>query len=168
VESGVWRVVIILMGVAGAGKTTVGKQLAQSLGWRFVEGDDFHPPANVAKMAAGIPLTDEDRAPWLERLRGLIQEALERGEPAVVACSALKERYRQVLTVDPARVKWVYLWAPRELIASRLAQRTGHFMPLSLLDSQFAALEAPKDALQVDVTPGPDAVVAAIRERLGL
>lgn len=160
--------VIILMGVAGAGKTTVGKRLAQSLGWRFVEGDDFHPPENVAKMASGIPLTDEDRAPWLERLRGLIQESLERGEPVVMACSALKERYRRLLTVDPAQVKWVFLWAPREVIASRLAHRTGHFMPPSLLDSQFAALEAPKDALPVDVTPGPDAVVAVIREQLGL
>lgn len=156
------------MGVAGAGKTTVGKLLAQSLGWRFIEGDEFHPPANVAKMAAGIPLTDEDRAPWLARLRGLIQEALERGEPAVMACSALKASYRALLTVDPAQEKWVYLWAPRELIASRLAKRTGHFMPVSLLDSQFAALEAPKEALQVDVTPGPDAVVAEIRRQLGL
>lgn len=160
--------VIILMGVAGAGKTTVGTRLAQSLGWHFIEGDAFHPPANVAKMAAGVPLTDEDREPWLAQLRGLIQEALERGEPAVMACSALKERYRERLTVDPVQVKWVYLWAPRELIASRLARRTGHFMPLSLLDSQFEALEAPEEALKVDVTPGPDAVVAELRARLGL
>jgi gluconokinase len=94
-------VVIILMGVAGAGKTTLGKWLAQALGWRFVEGDDFHPPANVAKMAAGIPLTDEDRVPWLERLRGLITERLARGEDAVLTCSALKQSYRRLLTVDP-------------------------------------------------------------------
>lgn len=167
-DPGVWRVVIILMGVSGVGKTTLGKRLAQALGWRFVEGDDFHPPDNVAKMAVGIPLTDEDRAPWLEQLRGLVTGLLERGEEAVVACSALKQSYRRLLTVDSTRVRWVYLWAPREVIASRLAQRTGHFMPLSLLDSQFGALEAPGDALQVDVTPGPDAVVATIREQLGV
>lgn len=160
--------VIILMGVSGAGKTTVGKRLAEALGWRFLEGDDFHPPANVAKMAAGIPLTDEDRMPWLQRLRGLVAEVLARGEDAVLACSALKRTYRQLLTVDPARVRWVYLWAPREVIASRLAARTGHFMPLTLLGSQWETLETPEDALQVDVTPGPDEVVATIRARLGV
>lgn len=160
--------VIILMGVSGVGKTAVGMRLAEALGWRFLEGDDFHPLANVAKMAAGIPLTDEDRAPWLERLRELIAEALARGEDAVLACSALKRSYRQLLTVDPARVRWVYLWAPQEVIASRLARRTGHFMPLGLLGSQLEELEAPEDVPQVDVTPGVDEVVAAIRARLGV
>lgn len=160
--------VIILMGVSGAGKTTVGKRLAEALRWRFLEGDDFHPPENVAKMAAGISLTDEDRLPWLERLRELITETLARGENAVLACSALKRSYRQFLTVDPAQVRWVYLWAPREVIASRLAARTGHFMPLTLLGSQLETLETPEDALQVDVTPSPDEVVAAIRTRLGI
>jgi gluconokinase len=161
-------VVIIVMGVSGVGKTTLGKRLAETLGWRFLEGDDFHPPENVAKMAAGIPLTDEDRLPWLERLRELIAEVLARGEKAVLACSALKRSYRQFLTVDPAQVRWVYLWAPREVIARRLAARTGHFMPPTLLGSQLETLEAPEDALQVDVTPGPDEVVAAIRVRLGV
>ncbi|WP_224247568.1 gluconokinase [Hyalangium gracile] len=160
--------VIIIMGVAGAGKTTIGRRLAQSLGWRFLEGDDFHPQVNVAKMAAGIPLTDEDRTPWLLRLQELITEALSRGEDAVLACSALKRSYRALLTVDPTRVRWVYLWAPREVIADRLAHRAGHFMPLGLLGSQFEALEVPQEALQVDVTPGPDEVVAAIRSGLGL
>ncbi len=160
--------VIILMGVAGAGKTTVGKRLAEALGWRFLEGDDFHPPANVAKMAAGTALTDEDRMPWLQRLRGLVVDTLARGENAVLACSALKQSYRVMLMVDPARVRWVYLWAPREVIASRVAKRAGHFMPLSLLDSQYATLEAPADALRVDVTQGPDEVVATIRAWLGL
>src|SRR5437762_11617658 len=130
---GAWRVVIILMGVAGAGKTTIGKRLAEALGWRFLEGDDFHPPANVAKMAAGTPLTDEDRLPWLQRLRGLITDALARGENAVLACSSLKQSCRVMLTVDPSRERWVFLWAPREVIADRLAKRTGHFMPPSLL-----------------------------------
>jgi gluconokinase len=161
-------VVIILMGVSGVGKTTIGKRLAEALGWRFLEGDDFHPLANVKKMAAGIPLTDEDRMPWLERLRELLAEVLARGEDAVLACSALKRSYRQLLTVDPARVRWVSLWAPREVIASRLATRTGHFMPLTLLGSQLETLETPEDALHVDVTPGPDEVVAAIRARLGV
>ena len=160
--------VIILMGVAGAGKTTVGKRLAQSLGWRFVEGDDFHPLVNVAKMAAGTPLTDEDRAPWLERLRERVTELLAQGESAVLACSALKQSYRQLLTVDPARVRWVFLWAPREVIASRMVQRPGHFMPVSLLDSQLTTLEAPGDALQVDVTTGLDEVVVTIRKQLGV
>lgn len=165
---GAWCVVIILMGVAGAGKTTIGQALARALGWRFLEGDNFHPPENVARMRAGIPLTDEDRAPWLVKLRELVTDTLARGEDAVLACSALKQRYRELLTVDPARVRWVFLWAPREVIAERLSRRTGHFMPPSLLDSQLATLEAPRDALQVDVTPGPDEVVAAIRSKLGV
>jgi gluconokinase len=160
--------VIIVMGVSGVGKTTIGKALAGELGWRFLEGDDLHPAANVAKMAAGVPLTDEDRAPWLEQLRGLISQALEQGENVVLACSALRRSYRQRLAVDPARVRWVYLTAPAEVIADRLRRRTGHFMPPSLLESQLAALEAPDDALVVDVTPGPAEVVGFIRAGLGL
>src|SRR5690349_11196936 len=104
--------VIIVMGVSGVGKTTIGKALASELGWRFLEGDDLHPAANVAKMAAGVPLTDEDRAPWLEQLRGLISQALAQGENVVLACSALRRSYRQRLAVDPARERWVYLTAP--------------------------------------------------------
>ncbi|MFL5347874.1 MAG: gluconokinase [Hyalangium sp.] len=156
------------MGVSGAGKTTLGKRLAGALGWRFLEGDDFHPPANVAKMAAGTPLTDEDRLPWLQRLRERITDALARGEDTVLACSALKQSYRVMLTVDPARQRWVFLWAPPAVIAERLAKRVGHFMPLSLLDSQLVTLEVPADALQVDVTPEPDEVVATLRAKLGL
>jgi gluconokinase len=161
-------VVIILMGVAGVGKTTLGRRLAEELGWRFLEGDDFHPPENVAKMAAGVPLTDADRAPWLERLRGLVAEALARGEDVVLACSALRRSYRQLLTVDLARVRWVYLRGSPELISSRLMRRTGHFMPPDLLDSQLATLEAPEDALTVDVTQGPAEVISAIRVGLGV
>jgi len=160
--------VIIVMGVSGVGKTTVGRALASELGWRFLEGDHLHPAANVAKMAAGVPLTEEDRAPWLEQLRGLISQALEQGEDVVLSCSALRRSYRQRLAVDPARVRWVYLTAPAEVIAERLRQRTGHFMPLSLLESQLATLEAPDDALVVDVTPGPTFVLAFIRAGLGL
>jgi gluconokinase len=119
-------------------------------------------------MAAGAPLTDEDRAPWLERLRGLIAQALERGEDVVLACSALRRSYRRRLTVDPVRIRWVYLAAPAELLASRLVERTGHFMPPGLLDSQLATLESPEDALVVDVTPEPAEVATQIRAELGL
>jgi gluconokinase len=158
--------VVILMGVSGAGKTTIGRLLAHTLGWRFLEGDDFHPPANVAKMHAGVPLTDEDRAPWLETLRGVLAEAVARGENVVLACSALRERYRQVLSVDPAQVRWVYLQGAPALIAKRLAARRGHFMPASLLDSQFNVLEEPREALGVDVSQGMQAVLDTIRAGL--
>lgn len=161
--------VVIVMGVSGAGKTTVGTRLAAALGWRFLDADDFHPPGNVAKMAAGIPLTDEDRAPWLERLRELVRGALEAGEDLVLACSALKGVYRERLTVDSARQRWVYLHASRELIAERLKRRTGHYMSPALLDSQLATLEVPRGALSVDVsTVEPDAVVATLLRELGL
>jgi gluconokinase len=160
--------VIVVMGVAGAGKTTVGERLAAGLGWRFLDADAFHAPESVAKMAAGTPLTDEDRAPWLERLRALILEALEAGAPLVLACSALRRTYRERLVVDPARVKLVYLHGSPELIARRLAKRRGHFMPPDLLASQYLTLEVPEDALAVDVEGAPDAVVEAIRRGLGL
>jgi gluconokinase len=160
--------VVIVMGVAGVGKTTIGRALAKALGWRFVDADDYHSPANVEKMRAGVPLTDADRAPWLEALRGLISGALPRGESLVLACSALRGAYRERLSVDPARERWVFLQAPRELIAQRLGTRVGHFIQPSLLDSQLATLEVPADALTVDATRPPEEVVAAIRAGLGL
>jgi len=160
--------VIILMGVAGVGKTTVGQHLAAGLGWRFLDADAFHSPESVAKMASGTPLTEEDRAPWLERLRALILEALEAEAPLVLACSALRRAYRERLVVDPARVKLVYLRGSHELIARRLAERRGHFMPPDLLASQYLTLEAPEDALAVDVEGTPEAVVRAIRSGLGV
>lgn len=160
--------VVIVMGVSGVGKTTIGRALAEALGWRFVDADDYHSPANVAKMHAGVPLTDADRAPWLETLRGLISEALQRGENLVLACSALRLVYRERLLVDPARQRWVYLQAPKDVIARRLGTRMGHFIQPSLLDSQLATLEAPQDALAVDATHTPQEVVAAIRAGLGM
>jgi gluconokinase len=160
--------VVIVMGVSGAGKTTVGKALAQALGWRFVDADDLHPKSNIAKMAAGVPLTDEDRWPWLQVLRGVMEDALKRGESLVMACSALKRAYRKVLEVDPSQVRWVFLNAPHDVLARRLAQRHGHFMPPSLLDTQLATLEVPPDALEVDVSPPPDVVVQHLREGLGV
>lgn len=160
--------VILVMGVAGSGKTTVGQALARELGWSFADADDFHPPANIAKMSAGHPLDDADRAPWLAAIRAYIDSCLAGGRAAVVTCSALKERYRQVLIGDPQQVRLVYLSGSREVLLSRLSQRTGHFMGPGLLDSQLATLEPPRDALTVDVTPPPDQIVAEIRSRLGV
>lgn len=160
--------VVILMGVSGVGKTAVGQRLAAVLGWRFRDADDFHSAESIAKMAAGVALTDEDRWPWLERLRVLIRGALESGEDVVLACSALRRAYRERLTVDPARERWVSLWAPREVIAARLARRKGHYMPATLLDSQLATLEAADDALKVDVSADLDAIVAHLIQELGL
>jgi gluconokinase len=161
--------VVVLMGVSGSGKTTVGRALAGQLGWAFIEGDDFHPPASVEKMRAGVPLTDEDRRPWLRALRGRVGEACARGEDAVLACSALKHDYREYLEGhDPACVHYVYLRGSEELFRRRLEAREGHFMNPDLLRSQLEALEAPEDALQVDAAPSPEAIAAEIRRGLGL
>jgi gluconokinase len=162
-------VILVLMGVAGVGKSTVGERLARELGWTFVEGDDYHPAANVEKMRRGIPLDDADRRPWLDAIRRRLVEAHERGENVVLACSALKHAYQHYLAhFAPESVRYVYLAGPEELIRQRLAQRTGHFMNPALLHSQFETLEPPEDAVRVDVAAGPEAVVAAIRHRLGL
>jgi gluconokinase len=154
--------IVVLMGVAGAGKTTVGRLLAAALGCEFVDADDFHPPENVAKMRAGEPLTDDDRWPWLARLNA----ALCGRADAVVACSALKESYRRALMNGLADARLVYLRGARALIAPRLAARGGHFMNPALLDSQFAALEEPRNALVVDVDAAPEALVRTIRTGL--
>jgi gluconokinase len=155
-------VIAVVMGVSGAGKTTIGQALARELGWRFLDGDDYHPPANVAKMAAGEPLDDDDRWPWLDRLNSI----LRREENAVLACSALKEHYRHRLAEGIQRIEWVYLKGDFELIHSRLAQRRHRYMPASLLESQFAALEPPRQAITVDVSADVAACVAAVRAEL--
>jgi gluconokinase len=160
--------VIILMGVSGSGKTTIGHLLAATLGWRFYDGDDFHPPANVARMRQGIPLTDDDRWPWLQALRTLIETCIAQGTSAVLACSALKQAYRACLIVNEATVKLVYIRGSYELLQARLAQRQGHFMPPGLLASQFAALEEPDRAVVVDAAHPPEVIVASIRQQLGL
>jgi gluconokinase len=159
--------VIVVMGVSGAGKTTVGKLLAEELTWEFADADDHHPPENVAKMAAGQPLDDEDRQPWLEALRDLAAARLGQGAGLVLACSALKSGYRELIAAGDPRVSFVFLHGSFELIQQRLQERRGHYMPAALLHSQFAALEAPADALALDVSDPPEALVTAIIEQLG-
>jgi len=160
--------VVLIMGVAGSGKTTVGLKLAAALGWSFRDADDFHPAANVARMAAGIALDDGDRAPWLAAIRSYISGCLERGEGSVVTCSALKESYRNAAIPDPARVRIVHLSGDFGLILKRIGERQGHFMKENLLRSQFEALEPPKDALVLDIAQSPDALVAQVRRAFGL
>jgi gluconokinase len=161
--------ILVLMGVSGSGKTTVGRLLAEQLGWTFVEADDYHPRANVEKMHRGEPLNDEDRRPWLAALRQRIDEACGRGENVVVACSALKHAYQDYLDQhEPACVHYVYLHGSEELLRERLAARKGHFMNPALLHSQFQILEPPEHAVRVEVSPTPEVIVATIRNKLGL
>ena len=157
--------IMLLMGVAGCGKTTVGEQLAERLGWPYQEGDALHPPANVAKMAGGTPLTDADRLPWLAAVAAWIDARRAAGECGVVSCSALKRAYRQLLIGDRPDVRLVYLQGTRAQLAERLAARTGHYMPAGLLDSQLATLEEPTAAEQplvVTIDRPVEAIVTAI------
>ncbi|MDW8124967.1 MAG: gluconokinase [Geminicoccaceae bacterium] len=161
---------IVLMGVTGAGKTTVGRLLARRLGVRFLEGDAYHPPANIAKMRAGVPLDDADRWPWLEAILRDLRCALDRGETVVLACSALKRAYRDFLRRAGAGVVFVHLAGPEPVIAERLARRRHEYMPPSLLPSQFAALEDPSgepDVITVAITLPPEAIVEEIASRFG-
>jgi gluconokinase len=158
--------VIVLMGVSGTGKTEVGTRLARALGAEFVEGDDYHPPANIEKMRSGVPLDDADRQPWLETLSREIGTWLDAGRTVVLACSALKRRYRDILKAGRAGVRFVHLKGPEALIRSRLDHRRGHYMPPSLLDSQFAALEEPTEAITVSIEGPPEAIVAEIMKKL--
>jgi gluconokinase len=161
---------IVVMGVSGSGKTTVAWALAERLGWDYVEADGFHPRANVEKMTAGIALTDEDRWPWLDAMASYIEVARERGRPCVVACSALKRRYRERLARGHGDIRLVYLRGTYETILTRLAGRTGHYMPPSLLQSQFDALEEPgpdEDPIVASVERPAAAIVEEIVGRLG-
>jgi gluconokinase len=158
--------VIVLMGVSGAGKTTVGRLLAEALGAEFAEGDAYHPPANVEKMRRGIALEDADRWPWLQTLAEQIDRWLAARKTVVLACSALKQSYRDVLAQGRPGVRFVHLEGDKALIRRRLDARRGHYMPATLLDSQFAALERPVDAVTVDVAGRPEAIVAEIVEYL--
>src|SRR5688572_29135257 len=156
---------VIVMGVAGCGKTTVGKALAQRLGWNFYDADEFHPPKNIDKMAHGIPLDDSDRAPWLARLHDLISSSLTQDRPGVLACSALKEAYRQQLLAGNEDVQIVYLKGSYDLIWSRIAARQDHYMKPQMLQSQFEALEEPTNALVIDISiPVNDIVQEILRQ----
>lgn len=159
--------VVIVMGVTGAGKTTVGRALSSALEWEFHDGDDLHSEANKRKMHRGVALTDADRAPWLRAIRELITDMVSNGRNGVVACSALKQSYRDEIVVDPTLVKVVYLKASPEQIAERLRNRVGHFMNPDLLQSQFDTLEEPRDAIVVDASMAPEAIVEEIKRRLG-
>ncbi len=159
--------VVVLMGVCGSGKTTIGRLLGQQTGWPFYDGDDFHPRANVEKMARGEALGDADRQPWLDLLARNIDQWLSAGS-AILACSALKETYRRTLEGGRPEVCVVYLKGSKELIHQRLAARVHRYMPPTLLDSQFAALEEPLDALVVEVLTTPEAAAAQIRDFLGV
>jgi gluconokinase len=159
--------IIILMGVSGSGKTTVGKLLAAELGWEFLEADEFHPPANVDKMRRGIPLDDADRDPWLTAIAAALEARVRSGTNAVAACSALKHAYRKRLRVSP-EVRFVYLKGTFEEIQERLGDRRGHFFSPELLESQFQALEEPRDALVVEISQSPEAIVDTITSELRL
>ncbi len=160
---------MIVMGVAGAGKTTVGRLLAKALGCPFLDGDSLHSPANIDKMAHGIPLTDGDRAPWLAAVRAHLEDAFARGKSLVIACSALKQQYRDFLAAK-VPVAWVYLKGTEETIRSRLEHRREHYMKANMLASQFAVLEEPSTAIVADIAQSPELIVqrilAALRERV--
>lgn len=159
--------IVIVMGVSGSGKTSVGRLLAERLGWDFYDADDFHAPANIAKMSMGVALTDEDRADWLLALANLLRRLVADQHSAVLACSALKHSYRQKLRVAPTQVQFVYLQGEYDLIWQRMQARAGHYMKPELLASQFAALEEPPDALTVSIARPLPALVDEIIRWLG-
>ena len=164
-------VVIVLMGVSGAGKSTIGDELSRMLGWQFRDADSFHPPANIDKMKSGIPLADDDRWPWLDAIGGWIGERIGSGQPGIVSCSALKRAYRARIGARRQGVRLVYLLGSQEMIAARLATRKGHFMPAELLASQFTALEEPgpeEKALVVGIAMPPLYMARSIVDKLGL
>jgi gluconokinase len=159
--------IVIVMGIVGAGKTTVGRLLSEQLGWEFADADDFHSPTNVEKIRHGVALSDDDRQPWLERLGAAISRWIAERRNVVLACSALKRTYRQQLELGP-EVRFVYLKGSADLIGERLRARQGHFANEQILASQLADLEEPEAAVTVDIAPAPQPIVAEIRQRLGL
>jgi gluconokinase len=164
-------VVLVFMGVSGCGKTTVAAILAGRLGWPFEEGDALHPQSNIQKMKAGHPLTDDDRWPWLEKVAEWVEERLDSGENGLITCSALKRSYRDIVNRRGSGVVFVFLSGSRETIAARLAVRHGHFMPPSLLESQFADLEQPtpdEPEIRVDIGPAPTVIAQGVIDDLGL
>jgi gluconokinase len=154
------------MGVSGSGKTVVGTRLAEKLQYEFLDADNFHPPANIEKMKHGVPLTDEDRFPWLQNLHGELTSRLKHDKSVILACSALKETYRTILGEGLPQVRFVYLHVDKETLAERLQKRPGHFFPKELLESQLATLEAPHDALVVEENRPLDEVVDTIVKKV--
>lgn len=156
--------ILVLMGVTGSGKTTIGTRLAEAEHWEYAEGDDYHSEANKAKMHAGIPLTDEDRAPWLATLHQILMTWYRSGKSGVLACSALKQAYRDILSegIPKSELRFVLLEVPRDVLEHRLAERTNHYMSPALLDSQIATLEMPRDSIRVRGDLPPDQVVSEI------
>ena len=160
--------IVIVAGVTGCGKTAVGAMLARECGWEFHDADDFHPAANVTKMKNGVPLDDDERWPWLDRLNALLTDAERQGKSLVLACSALKQAYRDRLVRGCPAARFVFLEGDIELIRARLLARRGHYMNPKLLESQFAIMQAPRQALRLDVTPEPAALVRSIRKEFSL
>ena len=159
--------IIIVMGVSGSGKSTVGRLLAEELAWAFYEGDDYHPLANILKMTHGIALSDEDRAAWLGSLARLVFELDRGGRSAVIACSALKQEYRDALSGGSAAVRFVYLKGSRDIIRERMEMRHGHYMKAGLLESQFAILEEPHEAVIADISQPPELIISMVKRALG-
>ena len=155
--------IVVVMGVTGCGKTTVGAMLAGACGWEFLDADDYHPPRNVAKMRRGEALTDDDRRPWLDSLGGLLAQSAQQGKSVVLACSALKQVYRERLEARCPGLRFAFLAGEKEIIRSRLLSRQGHYMNPALLDSQFAILEAPAGAIGLDVADDPAELVRQLR-----
>jgi gluconokinase len=160
--------IILIMGVAGSGKTTIGKRLAAEFGWPYHEADDYHSAANKDKMGRGIPLDDYDRAPWLAAIRAAMDDALAAGRSAVFTCSGLKDKYRRVLMDGAPGVSLVYLATDLETSLARVGRRKGHYMKADMVKSQFAALEVPTDALSIDTRLPPEKIIAEIRRALAL
>ncbi|WNM60199.1 gluconokinase [Candidatus Nitrospira neomarina] len=160
--------IVILMGVSGSGKTTIGQLLARNLGWSFYEGDDFHSARNVSKLQGGIPLSEEDRLPWLFAIHQLVHDLISQSQRAVITCSALKQAYRKLITEGRPQVSLVYLRGNYALIHPRLQSRTGHFMKADLLASQFTALEEPHDVPFIDVSQPPEVIAEQIKRMLHL
>jgi gluconokinase len=156
------------MGVAGSGKTTIGRLLAAELGWSIRDADEFHPVANLEKMRKGIPLDDADRAPWLDAMQAAVATWLRDGKSAVLTCSCLKKTYRDHLTPDPHQVRWVYLKGSYKLIVDRISKRSDHFFKKDLLKSQLGILEEPQDAMTIDISQSPHTIVQQIKDCLPL
>jgi gluconokinase len=156
------------MGVEGTGKTTIGKMLAEKLGWKFYDADDYHPVANIEKMRNGIPLDDEERRPWLNEIRNLINSSLNRNEPSIIACSALKNSYREFLKQNKEQIIFVYLKGDKNTISKRLASRKGHFAGTQLLESQLRTLEEPEGVITADISKRPEVIADSIIEKLKL